>query len=73
MMRNLTQGVQQKLKEDNPDMDFPFARPSASDRKIHDKIMDSIIKKYNPTKKERIERVEREIRSRWNRASPNEE
>jgi len=54
-------------------MDFPFARPTASDRKIHDKIMDSIIKKYNPTKKERIERVEKEIRSRWNRAGPQEE
>ena len=42
---------------ENPDIDFAFVKASASDRKIHDTIMDAIIKKYRPKTKERAEAV----------------
>ena len=51
-MSAITAKVQNKLVADNPDIDFAFARASASDRKIHDTIMESIIKKYKPSKKD---------------------
>lgn len=45
--------MQKKLVSDNPDIDFAFVKASASDRKINDRIMDAIIKKYKPKTKER--------------------
>jgi hypothetical protein len=53
----VTSRIQNKLVADNPDIDFAFVKTTASERKIHDKIMDAIIKKYNPKSKEPTELV----------------
>lgn len=57
----MTAKIQSKLATDNPDIDFKFARASMADRKIHDKIMDAIIKRYRPNKKEQRRFTEGEI------------